>query len=93
MMTTKHSPPRELKAQATKIAQHLKVTAAGKSTLPDPAGKISASLARGSVKFGIVMDDKVVTITAPWDLIRESDEAALTEWILKQMAETGGNPN
>jgi hypothetical protein len=33
------------------------------------------------------MDDKIITIDMPWTTIRATSEAALSEYILKQMRE------
>ena len=38
-----------------------------------------------SFKFGVVMDDKVVTVDMPWATLRETSEVGLAEYILKQM--------
>ena len=92
-MTTKNSPLHKLKAQADKIAAVMKAVERGEKVAADPAGKIAAALARGEVKFGIVMDDKVITVTLPCATIRESDEAGISEWILAHMRELQNNPN
>jgi len=73
-MTTKNSPRRLLKKQATVVARHLKSGKAPRR--PD-----------GKVKFGIVMDDKTLTVTWTWADIDKTTEAALVEFILKKMAE------
>lgn len=84
-MSTSHSPLKKLKTEAARIAKQLKMLAAGKSTANDPAGKIKAALARETVNFGIVMDDKVLTVEMPWSQIRETSEAGIAEWILDYM--------
>lgn len=81
-MTTKHSPLRQLKAQADSIAQKIKAAERGELTLKDGAEK------KDAIKFGVVMDDKILTIEMPRDLIRTSSEAGISEYILKQMRET-----
>jgi hypothetical protein len=86
-VTTKNSSVRRLKAQSDKIAVTLKAAERGEATASDPTGKIARSIAAGVVKFGIVMDDKVITIEMPWATIREMDEAEISEWILAQMRE------
>lgn len=84
-MTTSKSPLRKLKAQADNIAKIMKAIERGEKVAADPAGKIAAALARGLVKFGIVMDDKVITLEMPTTLIRASSEAAISEWIVNYM--------
>lgn len=81
-MTTKHSPLSALKAQADKIAARLKV--AGRVGFIE---EIDPARAKESFKVGIVMDDKIITIDMPWTTIRATSEAALSEYILKQMRE------
>lgn len=87
-MTTKNSSVRRLRAQADRIAAMLKTAERGGPVANDPAGKIAKSLALGVVKFGIAMDDKVITIEMPWPTIRAMDEAAISEWILAHMQES-----
>lgn len=55
--------------------------------MSDAADRIKASLAKGVVKFGVVMDDKVFTIEMTWRKIRETGEIAMAEFILRQMRE------
>ncbi|MDB5358812.1 MAG: hypothetical protein JWO51_109 [Rhodospirillales bacterium] len=86
-MTTKNSPIAKLRAQALKIAKTLKDAECGKATVPDPGGKLAASLAKGEVTVGVAMDDKIIQITMPWATVRETDEAGLVEFILVQMRE------
>lgn len=81
-MTTKHSPLRQLKAQADSIAQKIKAAERGELTLKAGAEK------KDAIKFGVVMDDKILTIEMPRELIRTSSEAGISEYILKQMRET-----
>lgn len=40
------------------------------------------------MKFGVVMDDKVITLEIAWDTIRATSEAGLAEYIMKQMRGT-----
>jgi hypothetical protein len=84
-MTTKDSPLAKLRAQAENIAKHLKATERGE--VADPTGKLAASLAKGEILFGIAMDDKLVQVTMPWKIVRETSEAALAEFIIAQMRE------
>lgn len=78
-MTTKNSPYAKLKAQADKIAAILKhPKARSQSKRPDAP----------TVNVGIVMDDKVIRIDMAWTLIAETEEAALAEYIMRQMQET-----
>jgi hypothetical protein len=87
-MTTSRSPLRVLTAQADKIAAQLKRIADGHNDTPDPAGRLAGARSRSSITFGIVMDDRVLQIEMQWKLIREASEAAIAEYILKQMRES-----
>lgn len=80
-MTTKHSPLRELRRQADLIAQKLKAAERGEITVKDDARN------KESIKVGVVMDDKILQIEMPWELIRSSSEAGISEFVLKHMRE------
>jgi len=84
-MTTKDSPPRVLKAQADKIAAALKAAERGETIDVRFAEKIAAARSRESFKAGIVMDDKVITIEIPWEMVRGTSEAELSEYIVGLM--------
>lgn len=84
-MTTSHSPLRVLKAQADSIAKLVKAVERGENPIEDRGGKIAAARGRESVKFGIAMDDKFLTINLSWSMIRETSEVGLSEYVLKQM--------
>lgn len=71
-MTTSASPLRLLKEQADKIAAVVKAA--------DHGDKIE-----GSLKIGVVMDDKTMTIEFPWAAIRSTSEADIAAFVLKQM--------
>jgi hypothetical protein len=86
-MTTAHSPLRALKAQADKIAALLKAAERGEKIDVRFAEKIEAARKGDSFKVGIVMDDKVITIRMPWEMIRSTSEVGLAEYILRQMRE------
>ena len=86
-MTTAQSPLRILKAQADNIAKIVKAVDRGENPMEDRGGKIAAARTRDSVKFGVVMDDKVLTIDMTWATIRETSEVGIAEYILKQMRE------
>lgn len=86
-MTTARSPLPVLKAQADKIAVQLKAASEGKQIAHDPAGKIAAALATESVKFAVVMDDKILKIEMPWATIRTTTEAGIADFILDRMRE------
>ena len=86
-MTTSHSPLRVLKAQADNIARIVKAVERGENPVEDRGGTISAARHRDSVKFAIVMDDKVLTIDMTWVTIRETSEVGIAEYILKHMRE------
>ncbi len=82
-MTTSASPLAKLKAQADQIATRLKgMVSADPATLPD---KVRAALDKPAIKFGIVMDDKIITVEMPWATIRETDEAGISAWIVEHM--------
>lgn len=87
-MTTKHSPLRVLKAQADKIAAMIKAAERGEKIDVRFAEKIEAARGKDSIKVGIVMDDKVISIDMPWATIRETSEVGLANYILDQMRET-----
>ena len=86
-MTTKHSPLSVLKAQADKIAATIKAAERGEKIDVRFAEKIDAARAKPSIKFGVVMDDKIITIDMPWATIRTTSEAGLSEYIVRQMRE------
>jgi hypothetical protein len=87
-MTTKSSSLKALKAQADKIASVLKAAERGESVDTRFAEKIAAARNKESFKFGVVMDDKIVSVEMPWATVRETDEAGLSEWIVRQMRES-----
>jgi hypothetical protein len=86
-MTTAHSPLRVLKAQADHVAKMLKAAERGEKIDVRFAERIEAARKTDSFTAGIIMDDKIIKITMPWTLIRETSEVGLAEWILKQMRE------
>jgi hypothetical protein len=86
-MTTKHSPLRVLKAQADKCAAMLKAFERGEPVEPRFAAQIAAARGRETFKFGIVMDDKIITVDMPWATIDSTGEVGLSEYILKLMRE------
>ena len=71
-MTTSLSPIVDLQRQARIIAGTLKQRA-------------ELDQAKPTVAFGIAMDDKVFRIEMAWAKIRETEEAALAEFVLKHM--------
>lgn len=86
-MTTAHSPLSAIKAQADKIAASLKAFERGEKIDVPFAQKIAAARGQASIKIGIVMDDKIITIDIPWAIIRRTGEVGLAEYIVKQMRE------
>lgn len=84
-MTTAYSPLHVLKAQADKIAATIKAAERGEKIDVRFAEKIEAARGKESVTFGVVMDDKIITVEMPWVLIRETSEAGIAEYILDQM--------
>jgi hypothetical protein len=87
-MTTSRSPLRVLVAQARKIAEVMKRAERGEKIDVAFAAKIENARGREAVKFGVVMDDKVVTVEVAWRLVRETSEAGLAEHVLKLMRES-----
>ncbi|MCB1419777.1 MAG: hypothetical protein KDJ74_12585 [Notoacmeibacter sp.] len=87
-MTTKHSQLKALKVQADKIAATLKAAERGEKIDARFAAKIDSARSAESLKIGIVMDDKIITIDMPWTKIRDTTETGLAAWILDQMRET-----
>lgn len=86
-MTTKNSPLETLKQQADTISRQLKRMDRGEVAVADPAGKIAAAREKGEITFAVVMDDKMLKITMPFDVIRSSTEAGISEWIVAHMQE------
>lgn len=86
-MTTRHSAPQVLKAQADQIAATLKAAERGEKIDAWFAEKIEAARGKESLRFGVVMDDKIITIDMPWATIRGTSESGLSEYIVKQMRE------
>ena len=84
-MSTSKSPAWKLRREADNMAKIIKAVERGEKVAADPAGKMAAALARGSVKFGIVMDDKVITIEMPTATIRKHTEPELSAWIIEYM--------
>lgn len=86
-MTTKHSPRRVLKAQASKVATLLKSAEQGKKITSDPGRKIADARSKESVTFAVVMDDKVLKIEMTWEAIRKTSKKGIAEYIFNQMRE------
>lgn len=84
-MTTSQSPLRALKTQADNIARILKAIERGEKVTEDVGAKLEASLAAGTAKVGIAMDDKVIIIDIAWATVKASSELALSEYVLKLM--------
>jgi len=92
-MTTSHSPRSALKVQADKIAATLKAAERGDKIDVQFAEKISAVRPKDRLKIAIAMDDKIITIEMAWVMIRDTNEASLAEYILKQMQNDGAAVN
>lgn len=86
-MTSKNSSLSKLKSQADGIAKV--IAAAERGEVIDPRFKERLKAARDSLTFkvGIIMDDKIITIELPWDVIKSTGEVGLAEYILNQMRE------
>lgn len=86
-MTTKHSPLSRLKRQAEQIAMILKKAERGEPVPGQFAEKVAAARNQSTFKTAIIMDDKIITLEIAWETIRETDEVALVEYIVRQMRE------
>lgn len=84
-MTTARSPLRALKAQADNIAAMLKAVERGEQVDVRFAEKIEAARGRDGIKVGVMMDDKLIIVEMPWIALRETSEAGLADYILRQM--------
>lgn len=85
-MTTSQSPLRVLRGQADRMAMLLKKAERGEH-IPGDNGKLAAARGKDSVKFAVVMDDKLISIDMPWITIRDTSEGGIAEYILKHMRE------
>lgn len=88
-MTTKDSPLHLLKKQADEMAAKLKAFERGEMVAVQFADKLRDARRDDGITVGIAMDDKVLKMRLLWDVIRETSEAALSEYIVKQMRERG----
>jgi hypothetical protein len=86
-MTTKHSPLRVLKSQADEIARRLVAFERGEITHDEFHAKLLAARKADSLKLGIFMDDKLITVEIAWATIKATGEVAMSEYILKLMRE------
>ena len=84
-MTTASSPLSALTLQADRIAKTLKQIERGETVMEDVGGKIAASRSNPSVTFGVFMDDKIIKIEMRWDVIRETSERGISDFILREM--------
>lgn len=75
-MTTKDSPPERLQAQADRIAHTLKYLEKNR-----PVGT------KTGIKYGVAMDDKVITVEMTWVQIQQRGTEALAAHIYKLMRE------
>lgn len=88
-MTTARSPLRALKAQSDKMAALLKAAERGEvPSAQDTSGTIATARTKESIKFGVIMDDKVLRIEMSWATIRSTSESGISEYILKQMRDS-----
>lgn len=88
-MTSKHSPSIVLQKQADAIANLIKRAERGEKVDATMAGKVRAAReSKNSLKCAVIMDDKTIILEMPWDIIAESSEAGLSQWVLKAMMET-----
>lgn len=88
-MTSKHSPSIVLQKQADAIANLIKRAERGEKVDATIAGKVKAAReSKNSLKCAVIMDDKTIILEMPWDVVAESSEAGLAQWVLKAMMET-----
>ena len=90
-MTTAKSPPHILKAQAAMIAKTIKDAERGEKVDARFAAKVAEARNKPSLKVGIVMDDKAVTLDIPWTAISESSQGELAEFIFGLMQKESGH--
>ncbi len=90
-MTTKHSSLSSLKFQADNIARIIMAAERGEIIDVKFAEKLKAARELPAVKIGVVMDDKTLIITIPWETIKATGEVALSEFIMREMREIKGN--
>jgi hypothetical protein len=77
--------PRMQKIQAERIAAALKKAERGEPIGFDPGGKIRAARDRPSIIFGVVTDDRILSIEMTWTQIHDMSEEAISEYVVKQM--------
>jgi hypothetical protein len=53
--------------------------------IPGDNGKLAAARDKDSVKFAVVMDDKIISIDMLWATISTTSEHGIAEYILKHM--------
>jgi hypothetical protein len=80
-MTTSASSEAALRAQATRIVAVLKAAERGEAAGP----AMVEARKRDAVKFGIVMDDKVISMSLTWTYIRDNDPIGIVEYIIRHM--------
>ncbi len=83
-MTTARSPLRKLRAQADNIAAMLKAAERGETIV----GGNTLTFKREdkpTIKFCVAMDDKALIIEMAWVTIKDTSEAGLSEYIMRQM--------
>jgi hypothetical protein len=79
VMSTSKSPLSKLKKEASAIAVKLKAMERGEEP------EMVAAREKPFVKFGLVMDDKVLMIELPWSMIELHGEVSLAEFLVKHM--------
>lgn len=84
-MSTSNSPLSKLRKEAREIAVNLKKMASGEFDGDDPAGKIAKSKETGVFKFGVAMDDKLLTIETKWADIETMTVEQMTDMIIDAM--------
>lgn len=69
------------------MAEMLKKAERGEVPAIPFASNILEARSRPSIKFAVMMDDKSIAIEMTWATIRETSQAGISEFILKQMRE------
>lgn len=87
-MTTAHSPDHIIRAQAKKIVRHLKAAEKNDWTgVSVKDSQLNTARQMPGIKVGVAMDDKIVRLELSWVIIRDTEDDALVEYIVKLMRE------
>jgi len=87
-VTTAQSPAEKVRAQAMHIAALLLAIERGDLPKGMSADKLAKARSRDTFKAGIIMDDKTVIVEIAWDAVRDTNQEALTDFIISLMRGT-----